>query len=225
MKNDAESALHFARKLTGGKAGILGHSEGGSIALLLAADKKPDFIISLAGVATSGKETMLEQNRHLMEVLNMGEVETSQSMPLIEAVFDEIESQVRHNDESEIDVVAMADSLGLEVPEIVMSSLVRYLSQRNVTFDQLVVLDVRSRLGGVKCPVLALNGTLDKQVNAESNLSAIEENIPSAEVHKLDGLNHLLQHAESGEMSEYADIRETISPEAIELIIQFIKKL
>ena len=225
LKNDAESALHFARKLTGGKAGILGHSEGGSIALLLAADKKPDFIISLAGVATSGKETMLEQNRHLMEVLNMGEVETSQSMPLIEAVFDEIESQVRHNDESEIDVVAMADSLGLEVPEIVMSSLVRYLSQRNVTFDQLVVLDVRSRLGGVKCPVLALNGTLDKQVNAESNLSAIEENIPSAEVHKLDGLNHLLQHAESGEMSEYADIRETISPEAIELIIQFIKKL
>ena len=225
LKNDAESALHFARKLTGGKAGILGHSEGGSIALLLAADKKPDFIISLAGVATSGKETMLEQNRHLMEVLNMGEVETSQSMPLIEAVFDEIEIQVRHNDESEIDVVAMADSLGLEVPEIVMSSLVRYLSQRNVTFDQLVVLDVRSRLGGVKCPVLALNGTLDKQVNAESNLSAIEENIPSAEVHKLDGLNHLLQHAESGEMSEYADIRETISPEAIELIIQFIKKL
>lgn len=104
------------------------------------------------GVATSGKETMLEQNRHLMEVLNMGEVETSQSMPLIEAVFDEIESQVRHNDESEIDVVAMADSLGLEVPEIVMSSLVRYLSQRNVTFDQLVVLDVRSRVGRSQMP-------------------------------------------------------------------------
>ena len=47
------------------KVGILGHSEGGSIAFMLGAQKKVDFIVSLAGPAVTGDSILLAQNKLL----------------------------------------------------------------------------------------------------------------------------------------------------------------
>ena len=74
----------------------------------------------------------------------------------------------------------------------------------------------------MKCPVLAINGTKDTQVYPD-NLKVINEYIPQAETKLMPGLNHLLQHAVTGEVSEYDEIRETISPEVLDAIELFIK--
>lgn len=226
FKDDADAALSFARLFCGkGKGGILGHSEGGSIALLLAAERKPDFIISLAGMATSGKETILEQNRHLLENFNFSADTIAETMIFITAVFNEIEAQSLRNEQTDIDAEAFAKGLGVNVPDIVMQSVTHNLDNRTEYFDKLITLDIRGQLSKIVCPVLAINGSLDTQVNADKNLTAIGENIPKAEIHRLEGLNHMLQHAVTGEMTEYVNIRETISPEVLELMIGFIKGL
>ena len=86
----------------------------------------------------------------------------------------------------------------------------------------LISLDPREFLGNVKCPVLAINGTKDTQVFPD-NLKVINEHIPQAEIKLMPGLNHLLQHATTGDVSEYDEIRETISPEVLDAIELFIK--
>ncbi len=74
----------------------------------------------------------------------------------------------------------------------------------------------------MKCPVLAINGEKDTQVFPD-NLNVVKEYIPQAETKLMPELNHLLQHAVTGEVSEYDEIRETISPEVLDAIELFIK--
>lgn len=85
------------------------------------------------------------------------------------------------------------------------------------------MLDPREFLGKVTCPALAINGEKDKQVYPD-NLTVIKEYVPQAKTILIPELNHLMQHAVTGEMTEYDGIRETISPDVLDIIVQFIKK-
>ena len=76
--------------------------------------------------------------------------------------------------------------------------------------------------------MLALNGSLDQQVLADKHLPVIEQSLPTGtprQVRKLEGLNHLLQHATTGAVSEYYQISETIAPEVLELIAEWLTQL
>lgn len=79
-----------------------------------------------------------------------------------------------------------------------------------------------SASGPAGCPVLALGGTLDTQVDARRNLATVREAIPGAEVHEMDGLNHLFQHAATGDTAEYGTICETLAPEVLALVGDFV---
>ena len=90
-----------------------------------------------------------------------------------------------------------------------------------------ITYDPKPALQKVKCSVLALNGQLDKQVEPKQNLSAIEEALKAGgnkdyNVKEIPNLNHLFQHAKTGDVSEYAKIEETISPDVLETITQWI---
>jgi fermentation-respiration switch protein FrsA (DUF1100 family) len=79
----------------------------------------------------------------------------------------------------------------------------------------------------VSVPVLAVNGSKDLQVPAEPNLSGIEAGLAAAgnadvAIVALPGLNHLLQTADTGLVSEYGQIEETIAPVALETIGDWI---
>ncbi len=92
-------------------------------------------------------------------------------------------------------------------------------------FASMLTTDVRKGMSKISCPVLALNGSLDTQVSANDNLDAISNGIVTATVVMLPGLNHLFQHAATGEMEEYAQIKETISPEVLSAILSYIRNL
>ena len=85
--------------------------------------------------------------------------------------------------------------------------------------------DPRPALADVHVPVLALNGELDLQVDADQNLEAIREALkhnPDVTVRRLPGLNHLFQTAVTGAFAEYAQIEETLAPAVLELVRDWI---
>lgn len=226
FKKDAEHVLYFAKSIDRiGKVGFLGHSEGGSIALMSAAENIPDFVISLAGMVDSGKNTMLRQNRHSMERMGLLQAQVDEYVDFIEYLFGLMEDEGKTASRKQIDVVALARERGLTPTPVLMQSLKNNIDKRTIWFDTFLSVDPSSVISKISCPVLALNGTKDTQVDSSSNLPIIRDSVASAIIYELEGLNHLFQHAETGEITEYEGIRETISPDVLELISAWISKL
>ena len=87
-------------------------------------------------------------------------------------------------------------------------------------------VDIRQDLPKVKCPVLAMNGKKDMQVDCEKNISALQEGLRNCKpkIVAFDGLNHLFQHCPTGNLVEYQQIVETISIDVLKAIVDFILK-
>lgn len=223
LQSDAESALRFARTLPGvGRCGLLGHSEGGTLAFMTAATAAPDFIISLAGMAVPGKQLLLAQNAHALSMAGFSADECAPALRLIEILFDRICNQQSANSSAPLDINAICRENALDVPPIILQSLRQNMLHRNSYFDSLVSLNPAEYLRKVKCPLLAINGTLDTQVDASANLAVIARELPSAKICHMEGLNHLMQPATTGEVDEYASISQTISPAVLRLIADFL---
>ena len=92
---------------------------------------------------------------------------------------------------------------------------------------EFLMTDVRPSLPSVKCPVLALGGNRDMQVNATINLEAIDKGLEGCkhEVVTYSNLNHLFQHCQTGLINEYRTIEETIAPEVLNKIAEWVKSL
>src|SRR5262249_18001502 len=93
-------------------------------------------------------------------------------------------------------------------------------------FRSFITYDPAPALRKLRCPVLVLSGELDLQVLPDQNLPAIEKalrkNKKRVTVQRLPGLNHLFQHAKTGSPEEYATIEETIAPEVLTLMSDWI---
>lgn len=225
FRDDAKSGIAFLRTISCiGGVGVLGHSEGGTIAFMLGADGEADFIVSLAGLAISGKEALLWQNSHALEQSVLSDAEKANSMKFINRLFDVMEEQGRKGESSPIDIDKLVKECGVGVPAQIIESVKMTQKVRTPWFDTLLAIDARNFLGKVKCPMLAINGDKDTQVTPD-NLTVIKTLVPHADTKLMPGLNHLMQHAVTGEASEYDSIRETISPEVLEAIAGFIQGL
>lgn len=222
LKDDAKSGIAFLRTIDRiGKTGVLGHSEGGTIAFMLGAENVPDFMISLAGMAISGKETLLRQNGRRLDQVAIGDDDKESILTLIGRVFDTMHEQNLKGESTAIDIDSIVKESGLTVNPLIASSLKMTQQQRSPWIDAFIGLNPRTYLKEVKRPLLAINGDKDTQVYPD-NLSVIQELVPQAQIKLMPGLNHLMQHAVTGDAGEYGDIRETISPEVLESIAQFI---
>ena len=215
FKQDAEAALKVLRKRFD-KVGVLGHSEGGTIAMLLAEEGKTDFIVSLAGMAVSGKETLLQQNRTALASLGLSADEVDKYCgDIMERVLDEI-AKGKKADEINI------DNCQAELKPILTKALAQ---GANPYIRYFITVDAGKELQKIKCPVLALNGTKDTQVDCASNIAALDKGLTNCKhtIKKFDGLNHLFQHCSTGSVVEYQQIEETIAPEVLETITNWIK--
>lgn len=215
LMHDALSGIDLLRNRFR-KVGVLGHSEGGTIALMLGAGNKVDYIVSLAGMVISGKETLLEQNRYALSQAGYPEQVTDEYCKILSLAFDGNDSL-----KSELE----ASNLPSELKQNLLPALHQLESPYMRYF---LALDMRDKLDNVSCPVLALNGTKDTQVFYENNLGALNNGLPSSPSNKimaLDGLNHLFQHCKTGSVNEYSTIEETVSPEVTDIIYRWIKSL
>ncbi|MDE6702393.1 MAG: alpha/beta hydrolase [Muribaculaceae bacterium] len=215
LKNDALAGINFLRSRFK-NVGALGHSEGGTIALMLGADRKVDFIVSLAGMVVSGKETLLDQNQYALTQAGYPQQITDEYCDLISMVFDNDEAFPQKLETSKL-------------PAELKQNLKTVAGQMKSPYMQYFLkLDLRDKLGKIACPVLALNGKKDIQVSYKSNLDALNKGLRTNAKNKIqamDDLNHPLQHCETGAITEYATIEETVSTEVLDIISQWIKSL
>ncbi|WP_294921569.1 alpha/beta fold hydrolase [uncultured Prevotella sp.] len=213
---DAASALPLLRKRFN-KVGVLGHSEGGTIAMMLASEGKADFIVSLAGMAISGKETLVMQNRQAMSALGLPKDVVDSYCTTISNILDEI---AKGKKTSEISIDGVPDNL--------KPILKRELDQTSSPYIRhFITLDVGKQLSNIKCPVLALNGTKDTQVDCTANTTQLEKCLTNCKhtIKKIDSANHLFQHCTTGSIVEYQQIEETIAPDVLETITKWINEL
>ena len=214
FKEDALAGIRLLRERFD-KVGVIGHSEGGTIALMLAAEGQADFIVSLAGMAVSGLETLVKQSR--VSVENAGY--TGKNVDTFcQAIHDAGYVRLHGGKMPLPDELDLPDELKQAyqsvITQIQVPWMIKFLS-----------LDMRPLLGGIKCPVLAINGTKDTQVDCESNLGALREGLPANPKNKIEaieGANHLFQHCTTGAITEYRNIEETFAPEALELMVQWM---
>ena len=213
LKNDALAGIDLLRKRFD-KVGVIGHSEGGTIALMLAAENKADFIVSLAGMVVSGKETLLWQNRVSLAAAGIPAETIDSYCKALETVFDASTAGMPLPSTSQFDLpAALSQNLSAVMRQLSMPYLKHF-----------VTLDVRPLLGVISCPVLALNGTKDMQVEAESNMRALRSGLPDNPCNKLEtveGVNHMFQHCQTGMTTEYRDIEETFAPEVLETLVEW----
>jgi fermentation-respiration switch protein FrsA (DUF1100 family) len=120
----------------------------------------------------------------------------------------------------------MPDPSDYDIPEPLMQNYRAVVAQIQLPYmAHFLSLDVRPVLGEIKCPVLALNGSKDTQVDHIANLDAIRAGLKDDSknrVESIEGLNHLFQHCDTGAVSEYRNIEETFAPEALEKIVQWL---
>ena len=230
---DVEAAVNFLkndRKIR--NIGLIGHSEGGMIAPLVAS-RSGDvaFIVLLAGPGLRGDRILLEQQKEMGKVTGATRKDLEYSSVVNRKCFDLV-LESSSSEEAEVPLKKYMDSLNQagKLPANMRDERGAELWRKQVLSPWMyffVKYDPVPVLRSVKCPVLALNGSNDLQVLPE-NLGIIKKGLEagknrSVTVKELPGLNHLFQTCESGSPALYGTIEETFSPVALQEIGDWIK--
>ncbi len=215
-----------------GTVGLIGHSEGGVVAPMLASRRDDiGFIVLLAAPAVPGDELMRRQNERMYAGLGFAEDRRERLLGLLDRLFAILKSD-RSAAAATPDVEAIVreqmQANGVP-PSEQQDAQVRAAATQALApaMRGLLRYDPRPALTRTRVPVLALNGERDVQVDAEQNLPAIRAALADAGnedvgTHRLPGLNHLFQTAASGLPSEYGALEETMAPAVLDGIRDWI---
>ena len=220
---DVEAGVAWLKKhraIDADRIGLLGHSEGGAIAPLVASrDDAIAFVVLLAGPGVPGADVIVEQVRAIAQAAGAPPAIAAQNAAMQRGLMDLL-LKTPDDAAAQAAITAYFASHGAPAPaEPVIAQLL------SPWYRHYIAHDPRPALRALKMPVLALLGGKDIQVTTAQNLPALREALqgnPRARVVELPGLNHLFQTATTGGVEEYGSITETIAPAALELISDWI---
>jgi pimeloyl-ACP methyl ester carboxylesterase len=223
---DAQAAIAYLRQsktIDPRKIGLIGHSEGGLIAPLVAAeDTSVAFIVLMAGPGLKGEEVMAMQQRLIGQATGVPAAKLDAGLALNRKLYEAVRG-APDSAQAQVRAEAVLDAAGIPADRrAIMAAMVA-----SPWFRFFLDYDPAPVLRQVQCPVLAINGSLDLQVPPKEDLAAIRAALaanPDATVLELPGLNHLFQTAKTGSPAEYAQIEETIAPSALALIGDWVQK-
>ena len=234
---DTEAALNYLRsrkEINTRKIGIIGHSCGGTIAFDIAAkDSNISFIISLAGAAVRGDSLMLKQVELISKSQGMPDPVWQTMKPSVRHRYSLLQQTAKSSDEirKEVyaDVTRTMSAEQLKNLNTVQQLSAQINSMTSPWYLHFMRYDPTASLKKIKCPVLALNGEKDIQVDADMNLTAIKQHISengnkNVTIKAYPKLNHLFQTCEKGTLAEYGQLEETINPEVLKDMTEWIKK-
>ncbi|MEO8483398.1 MAG: alpha/beta fold hydrolase [Acidobacteriota bacterium] len=226
--SDAESGVRFLKgrpEVAQARIGLVGHSEGGLIAPIVAS-RSADvaFVVLLAGPGVTGQQILLHQQAKLSRAAGLSDAVIASRRKMFETAYDALKDGDRDPDTRARVEKAFADG-GMSQEERQVA-----LAQMGAPwFKTFLTLDPAVYLRQLKVPVLALNGSLDLQVDPAQNLPPMRAALATAgntdtDVAEMPGLNHLFQHATTGMPTEYGTIEETMSPEVLTRVTTWITK-
>lgn len=228
---DANAAFAFLRhrdEIDPGSIGFIGHSEGGIIAPLAALENENlAYLVLLAAPGTRPETLMESQLRAVRQAQGATEAELDRQAPIEALVL----------------AVAAADGTTTEVEARLRAELTddrlraaghapgwrEFIVARATDpwWRYFARYDPAPVFARIRVPVLAINGSLDRQVAPRENLEGVAaalRHVPDVTVRELPGLNHLFQTAQTGALGEYGDIEETFAPAALELVSAWINQ-
>jgi pimeloyl-ACP methyl ester carboxylesterase len=210
--------------------GLIGHSEGGLIAAMVAAQADVAFAVLLAAPGLPGAEVLARQTGDLMrsEGASRSAVDwrVGWGTEVIALAASDMNSADIAAHIREV-MAAAADDVPPGYEQLVSDAAIEdtVAAFTDPWLRYFLAYDPQPALEALAIPVLALIGDLDQQVSAELNIPALEAALAAnsdATVTELDGLNHLFQTATTGAFSEYGRIEETFDPDAMELVSDWI---
>jgi pimeloyl-ACP methyl ester carboxylesterase len=223
--NDVRAAIAYLKtrkEIDKTRIGLVGHSEGGLIAPIVATDTNVAFIVLLAGPGVSGSQILLKQAELITRAAGMDEESVQRQLKISRGAFElfslygEDESFENRLQEYLHDVISNNRLIipeGMNEEELIKVQVSQF---RQPWMRYFLKYDPVTSLERIKCPVLALNGEKDVQV-APENLTIIEKAIRqggngNVTVREFSNMNHLFQTCKTGAMDEYATIEQTIDP-------------
>lgn len=234
---DVEAAMAYLKTridIDPTKIGLLGHSEGGLIAAIVASRNNDiSFVVSLAGPGVSGYEITMDQVAKGLKSAGLNEAMRKESLDIQAKILDEVrKEQSVEQLRKQLNQIFVAQ---LEVQKTPQSEETQLYINRQIAglsspwYLYFTKTNAADYYQTIKCPVLALNGEKDTQVDAELNISGIKKALSESgnkrlEILRYKDLNHLFQQCTTGEMSEYGKIEQTISPEVLKDISTWILK-
>jgi len=237
--SDVEAALQFLqtrKEIDQKKIGLIGHSEGGIIAPMVAnKSKKVSFIVLLAGTGIPGDQLLLLQQELIGSASGISDEELKKSKIANTEVFEMVKkasnSEQLKSDLTDLISKSIKSDPNTKIPdsitesdfiELQVNQLISPWMQFFIKYNPALALEK------VKCPVLALNGDKDLQVPSKVNLEAINKALTKAgnkkfTIKELPNLNHLFQECKTGAPQEYSEIEQTFSPLALSEILNWIQ--
>ena len=224
---DAEAGVQYLKTRAEAdprRIGLIGHSEGGTVAPMVAAgDPGVRFIVLMAGPGVPGDQIIVEQGRLIEEAAGATKEKAAQDADKQRELFALVEKE---KDDAVLGK-ELREKLAGRVPDAQIDMAIQQVTSPWMRYT--LTYDPATALRKVACPVLALNGEKDLQVSAAQNLPAIKKALEEGgnkqiEIDELPGLNHLFQTAKTGSPTEYAQIEETISPVALDKVASWILK-
>ena len=237
LARDVVSAVEFLKTrsdVDSKRIGLVGHSEGGLLAPMVAAESEDiAYMVLLAGPGIPGHDILMLQTALIQEANGVSGAELEQVLRELGGILDvirkaedplrlpeDLAAYLKHTLEEHPDMVPE----GMAMEEIVNSQV---KAMATPWMHYFISYDPAPVLRKVQCPVLALNGEKDLQVPPSENLEAIEKHLEEGgntevETRMLPGLNHLFQKSDTGSPAEYGSLEETFSPAALEVISNWI---
>lgn len=220
--------------------GLIGHSEGGVIAPIVATETDDvAFIVMLAGTGLPGDELLTQQANDILKAdSTIDENELKYYSELHKMMLEVVKSDLG-KEAAMIELKTAFSNWKTTLPPDIKAEVDSTAEVKwQASFEQallpwmryFIAYDPRPALRNVTCPVLALNGEKDIQVAADINLSEIEKALKEGgntnyRIEKLPSLNHIFQTCETGTVSEYGEIEETFSPIVMQIISEWIAKV
>jgi len=238
--SDVKAAMKYIRKrkdIDSKNIGLIGHSEGGMIAPMVASsDKHVAFIVLLAGPGVKIDELMLKQLELISKdynlndsIINLTKAINGDAFHVVQSEPDQVKAadKIRTIYSDHLQKYSEDQKKEMGLSQVATeSAIVQYMSP---WFRYFLNFDPGIYLSRVKCPVLAINGEKDHQVYSKDNLAAIKKAMEAGKnwdftVQEMAGLNHLFQACKLCTTKEYGRLEETFSPAALELLTSWIKK-
>ncbi|AZQ61037.1 alpha/beta fold hydrolase [Flammeovirga pectinis] len=227
FSTDVEAAYQYllSRKdVDPTKIGLLGHSEGGTIAGIVASkNKNIDFIVLMASPGLRGKELMLHQKALIEKKGGIHDHAIAKNQKIFSGAY----SIVINNEQPLFDKLAdyFQHQFDHQLNDQQINNLARTFSSN--WMKEFIKLDPATYFSTVTCPVLALNGTKDVQVITKENLDAINNALKKAgntdiDIEEIKGVNHLFQECDTGLPNEYGEIEQTLSPVLLEKVTTWV---
>jgi fermentation-respiration switch protein FrsA (DUF1100 family) len=236
--DDAEAAVAYLKtrtEINSKKIGLIGHSEGGMIAPLVASrNKDVNFIVMLAGTGLQGSDLLLLQKELIERASGVSEADIQKGQMINKGAFNivlasEIAEKLTENLNAYFSKIVKETPAAEKSKDISEEKLISMQTNEIATpwMSYFITYNPTIALSKVKCAVLAVNGEKDLQVPPKQNLDAIKAALNKAgnkkyTIKQFAGLNHLFQECKNGLPTEYAEIEQTFSPVALDEITQWI---